>query len=105
MLVGSGNGRDMLITAGSNVESITVTLKMAVAGNEALTTAGSATVTVPSGATVTYADGTAVNGTVATQANATVIELKIVLGAGQSVTIDSTGRLAFISATAQVKLA
>lgn len=105
VLVGSGNGRDMLITAGSNVESITVTLKMAVAGNEALTTAGSATVTVPSGATVTYADGTAVNGTVATQANATVIELKIVLGAGQSVTIDSTGRLAFISATAQVKLA
>lgn len=105
VLVGSGNGRDMLITAGSNVESITVTLKMAVAGNEALTTAGSATVTVPAGATVTYADGTAINGTITTQANATVIELKIVLGAGQSVTIESTGRLAFINATAQVKLA
>ena len=104
VLVGSGNGRDMIISAGADVESVTVTLKIAVAGNEALTSAGTATVTIPSGVTIKYSNGSIVNGTISTSANDTVVELEIVLGAGQSVTFESTQRLAFISATAQVVL-
>ncbi len=93
MLVAGGGNRDMTITAGNNVQSIKIVLRIGLADSGSFNKAADATVTLPDGTTTTITSSVADN---------CIYTLEIELKAGQSISIASAKRLAVVGATAEV---
>lgn len=93
VLVAGGGNRDMTITAGNNVQSIKIVLRIGLADSGSFNKAADATVTLPDGTTTTITSSVADN---------CIYTLEIELKAGQSISIASAKRLAVVGATAEV---
>lgn len=84
-LIGTSKGRGITVTAGTNIESLTITVKMKLGSSSSLAGIGKATVT-GTGVTIPE-ESNIVASTVAGQ----ICEFTITLTAGQSITITSDG--------------